>query len=171
MRIIAGTFRGRRLAAPRGLRIRPTSGRVREAWMNILGEHLVGATVLDLFAGSGALGLEALSRGAASVTFVECEGAAVRVLRSNIASLGVEERATIHRGDSMSVARRLGPGSYDMVLADPPYGDEAATELVRLFRRAPFARILSVEHAADASVEGDATRRYGSTAITFCYAP
>jgi len=139
--------------------------------MNILGEHLAGASVLDLFAGSGALGLEALSRGAAAVTFVEREGAAVRALRTNIASLGVEERATVHRGDSMRLARRLGPGSYDVVLADPPYGDEAVTELVRLFRRAPFARILSVEHAAETSVEGDATRRYGSTAITFCYAP
>jgi len=139
--------------------------------MNILGEHLAGATVLDLFAGSGALGLEAMSRGAASVTFVEREGAAVRALRTNIASLGVEQRATVHRGDSMSFARRLGPGSYDVVLADPPYGDDRAAELVRLFRRAPFARILSVEHAADASVDGDATRRYGSTALTFCYVP
>ena len=139
--------------------------------MNILGDQLAGARVLDLFAGSGALGLEALSRGAASVTFVERDASALRALRSNIAALGVEARASIHREDSLAVAERLAAGAYDVVLADPPYGDDAAAKLIRLFRLVPFARILSVEHAAGGSIEGDATRRYGSSAITFCYAP
>ncbi|NNG17185.1 MAG: 16S rRNA (guanine(966)-N(2))-methyltransferase RsmD [Gemmatimonadales bacterium] len=170
MRIIAGTFRGRRLEAPRGPRVRPTSGRVREAWMNILRDHLAGARVLDLFAGSGALGLEALSRGAASITCVERGTTALAALRANIAQLGVEGHVTIHRGDSLDFVSGLGPNAYDVVLADPPYGEAIATGLVRLYRQVPFARILSVEHPSSEQPGGDDMRLYGSTALTFCYA-
>jgi 16S rRNA (guanine966-N2)-methyltransferase len=139
--------------------------------MNILGSELEGARVLDLFAGSGALGLEALSRGAASVTFVELNPPSLRALRQNIAALGVDESVTVHRGDAMRHAERLTAGAYDLVLADPPYTADHAAALVALFRRTPFGRILSIEHRADLALPGDDTRRYGDTAITFCHAP
>jgi 16S rRNA (guanine966-N2)-methyltransferase len=171
VRIVAGEFGGRRLAMPRDARVRPTADRVREAWMSILAGALPGARVLDLYAGSGALGLEALSRGAESVTFVELNPPSLRALEANVATLGVADRVTVHRGDALRYAERLGSGAFDLALADPPYGREDAARLVALFRRTPFARILSVEHSAAERPDGDETRRYGDTALTFCHAP
>jgi 16S rRNA (guanine966-N2)-methyltransferase len=171
VRIVGGQFGGRRLVLPKDVRVRPTADRVREAWMSILGDALEDARVLDLFAGSGALGLEALSRGAASVTFVELNPPSLKALDQNITTLGARDVVTVHRGDAMRYAERLLPGAFDIVLADPPYTIDHATRLVALFRRHPFGRILSVEHRSDLELEGDSTRRYGDTAITFCYAP
>jgi 16S rRNA (guanine966-N2)-methyltransferase len=139
--------------------------------MSILGDGLSGARVLDLFAGSGALGLEALSRGAASVTFVELSAPSLRALDQNITTLGAQDVATVHRGDAMRYAEKLPEGAFDIVLADPPYSVDHAARLVALFRRHPFGRILSVEHPSDLELAGDDTRRYGDTAITFCHAP
>ena len=170
MRIVAGQFGGRRLVMPKDSRVRPTADRVREAWMSILGDELAGARVLDLFAGSGALGLEALSRGAESVTFVELNPPSLKALHQNITTLGAERATTVHRGDAMRFAERLTPGAFDLVLADPPYTLDLASGLVALFRRNPFGRILSVEHSSTLELDGD-TRRYGDTAITFCHAP
>jgi 16S rRNA (guanine966-N2)-methyltransferase len=156
---------------PRDTRVRPTADRVREAWMSILGEELADARVLDLFAGSGALGLEALSRGAASVTFVELNPPSLRALDQNITALGVQKSVTVHRGDALRYAERLTGGQFELVLADPPYTTDQASRLVSLFRQKPFGRILSVEHRSDLALDGNDTRRYGDTAITFCYAP
>ena len=138
--------------------------------MSILGEELTGARVLDLFAGSGALGLEALSRGAVSATFVEVSPASVKALEQNIGALGVDHLATIYRGDAMRYAERLPVRAFDVVLADPPYSMDHAARLVTLFREHPFGRILSVEHRSNLQLAGDDTRRYGDTAITFCHA-
>ena len=171
MRIVAGRFGGRRLVVPKDARVRPTADRVREAWMSILASELPGARVADLFAGSGALGLEALSRGAASADFVELAPGSLAALRANVAALGVEDAARVHRADALRFAARLSPRAYDLALADPPYTNDAAERLVALFRQCPFARILSVEHRADLVVSGDDTRRYGDTALTFCHAP
>ena len=124
MRIIAGTHRGRRIAAPKGLATRPTGDRVREAAFNLIGP-IEGATVLDLFAGSGAMGLEALSRGAASVTFVESDRAACRTIAENLERLGLTG-ARITCGDALW-ALRQDSRRYDVVLVDPPY--EAWAEL------------------------------------------
>ncbi len=140
--------------------------------MSILGDELDGARALDLFAGSGALGLEALSRGAVSVDFVELAPRSIAALKRNITTLGVGDQARVHRADALRFAARLGPAAFDVAFADPPYTiEKAATELVRCFRLAPFARILAVEHAAGADPGGDDSRRYGDTTITFCYAP
>ena len=139
--------------------------------MSILAGAIPGARALDLYAGSGALGLEALSRGATSATFVELNPPSLRALEANVTALDVAERVTIHRGDALRFAQRLGPVAYDVALADPPYDRDDAERLVALFRRTPFARILSVEHNADAGLDGDDTRRYGDTALTFCHAP
>ena len=171
MRIIAGVHGGRRLTIPRDARVRPTADRVREAWMSIIASELPGARVLDLFAASGALGLEALSRGAVHADFVELSDRSLRALRANIDALDVGADVTVHRGDAMRFAERLEAGAYDVVFADPPYSMDAASRLVGLFRQRPFARILSVEHPAGEPVAGDDTRRYGDTAITFCHAP
>ena len=171
IRIIAGEFGGRRLKTPATDKVRPTADRVREAWFSILQRAMRGARVLDLFAGSGALGLEALSRGAVTADFVESHRMALAVLKANVKTLQVDDRAAIHRLDALRFAERLQPGQYDVAFADPPYAGEQAARLVALFRLTPFARIFSIEHAADHPIPGDDTRRYGDTAITFLYAP
>ena len=139
--------------------------------MSILGSELVHARVLDLFAGSGALGLEALSRGAASVEFVERNAKAVAAMEKNIEQLGVAKVTTVRRQDALRFAQGLQEDAYDVVFADPPYAGGVADRLIALFRAVPFGRILSVEHPAAAGTLGDETRRYGSTALSFCYAP
>lgn len=139
--------------------------------MSILAGDIPGARVLDLFAGSGALGLEALSRGAASAHFVELDRRAHESLRRNVATMGMEESATVTRRDAVEFAGRLDEGAYDLVFADPPYGSPALAELLALFRTTPFGRILSVEHPAALGNLGDQTRRYGTTAISFLYSP
>jgi 16S rRNA (guanine966-N2)-methyltransferase len=171
MRIVGGQFGGRRLVMPKDARVRPTADRVREAWMSILGNELEGARVLDLYAGSGALGLEALSRGAESATFVELNPPSLQALEQNIAALDVADAVTVHRGDALRFAERLPPGAFDLVFADPPYTADHPARLIAHFRRHPFGRILSVEHRSDLELDGDDTRRYGDTALTFCHAP
>jgi 16S rRNA (guanine966-N2)-methyltransferase len=171
IRIIAGEFKGRRIKTPDSAKVRPTADRVREAWFSILQHWVREARVLDLFAGSGALGFEALSRGAASVDFVEVHRASLAVLKANAVSLKVEDRVTIHRVDGLRFAERLRPGAYDIAFADPPYASDQAALLVAMFRLTPFARAFAIEHAADKLMPGDDTRRYGDTAVTFLYAP
>jgi 16S rRNA (guanine966-N2)-methyltransferase len=171
VRIIAGEFKGRRLKTPAGDTVRPTGDRVREAWFSILQRPVRGARVLDLFAGSGALGLEALSRGARSADFVENHRSALATLKANITTLKVEDRTAVHRLDAVRFAEQLHPGQYDVAFADPPYASGHAARLVAMFRVNPFARIISIEHPADQPIPGDDTRRYGETAVTFIYAP
>ncbi|MEO6433276.1 MAG: 16S rRNA (guanine(966)-N(2))-methyltransferase RsmD [Sphingomicrobium sp.] len=122
MRIVAGEWRGRPLVAPKGMATRPTADRVRETLFSMLTSRLGSFTevaVADLFAGSGGLGLEALSRGAASTTFVERDSAALAALKANLATLGGEARAQIIAGDALKLPRGRGP--FDLILADPPY--------------------------------------------------
>ena len=172
MRVIAGTYGGRRLQAPPGMDTRPTSDRVREALFSILGERVEGARVLDLFAGSGALGIEALSRGAAEATFVDSAAPAVRTIGANLEALGAD--ATVVRAEAR---RFLGGASrsarqYDLVFLDPPYRLAAflgrdlsaalaavvapgATVVAESDRRAPLGIDLPLQDE----------RRYGDTLI------
>jgi 16S rRNA (guanine966-N2)-methyltransferase len=123
VRIIAGEFASRRIVAPRGRVVRPTSDRVRESLFAALGDRVTGARVLDLFAGSGALGLEALSRGADHATFCDAERTAIAAVRQNVAALGVSSRARIVAGDArrfLRSAARQGE-RYTLILLDPPY--------------------------------------------------
>lgn len=131
LRIIAGEARGRRLSTPEGGDVRPSTSRVREAVFNSLHSLgvLEGADVLDLYAGSGALGLEAVSRGAASATLVESAPAALAALRANIAAVGFGDRCRVVPGDVMAELPRLGD-RYDVALCDPPYGFDAWPELL-----------------------------------------
>lgn len=137
--------------------------------MNILAPRIPGARLLDLCAGSGALGLESLSRGAAHVTFVERNPRVEAVLRANIAALSVEDQCRVIRGDALQVLATADPGAFDLVLADPPWSDDLAAALVAQYRTRPVGKLLAVEHAAARPVGDGETRRYGNTAITFCY--
>ncbi len=121
LRIIGGCWRGRRLAFPAVAGLRPTPDRVRETLFNWLAATLPGARCLDLYAGSGALGLEALSRGAAAVTFVEKTGVAARALARHLQELGAEEAGRVVRADVLAFLRRPAE-PYDIVFLDPPYG-------------------------------------------------
>ena len=172
MRVIAGVHGGRRLRAPAGLDTRPTSDRVREALFSVLGAEVEGARVLDLFAGSGALGIEALSRGAAEATFVDAAEASVRCVRSNLEALGL--RAEVRRGDAAAFLKSASVRGhvYDLVFLDPPYSSAArvgaelsprlpdvltpgATVVCESARRQPLALDLPLRDE----------RRYGDTLI------
>ncbi|MFL5577488.1 MAG: 16S rRNA (guanine(966)-N(2))-methyltransferase RsmD [Gemmatimonadaceae bacterium] len=173
MRIVGGRWRGRVIKAPAGDVVRPTGDRVREAWMSIVATSLPGARVLDLCAGSGALGLEALSRGAERAEFVEIAAPSLTALRANIAALGAgQQEAVVHRADAVRFVAALEAGAYDVAFADPPYKLGIAERIVERWLAVPFARLLGVEHPVrDALPGGGDTRRYGSTAVTFFRAP
>ncbi len=176
LRIIAGEYGGRLIETPPGRGTRPTLSRVREAWFSVLEARIPGASVLDLFAGSGALGLEALSRGASHACFVESDPRVVSVLRSNIDKLGASSRATIQCAGADSVieeAMQGRSGPWDIVLADPPYAGDHAVRLAAAFDRVPFGSILCVEHAPGVHFprEPDWSRRYGETALSMFHDP
>ena len=135
--------------------------------MSVVQPWLPNARVLDLFAGSGALGLEALSRGAAHADFVEQAAPSLRALRENIAVLDAGDRARIRRADALRMIARLERGAYDVAFADPPYGRDRAASVAEQWLRAPFATVLGVEHSARETMPpGGDTRTYGSTALT-----
>jgi 16S rRNA (guanine966-N2)-methyltransferase len=167
MRIVAGRWRGRKIEAPRGDAVRPTGDRVREAWLSIVNPWLAGARVLDLFAGSGALGLEALSRGAEIVDFVEDAPKSLATIRSNATLLDAGPTAVIHRADALRFAKGLEAHAYDVAFADPPYDLGLASQLAELWLEKPFADILGIEHRVNEDLPGGGDRRrYGGTVIT-----
>jgi 16S rRNA (guanine966-N2)-methyltransferase len=136
--------------------------------MSILLPVLLDARVLDLFAGSGALGLEALSRGARAADFVESGDRAVRTLKENIEALGASDRCVIHRMDAVRFAAALQESAFDVAFVDPPYSSGHGAAIVDLWQAVPFAAVLSVEHSSrDKLPAGGDTRRYGDSAITF----
>jgi len=137
--------------------------------MAALGAALDQARVLDLFAGSGALGLEALSRGARRVTFVETARGALKVLRANVETLGAEDRCQIIKTDALAFVKGSSREAFDLVLADPPYDKGYATELLGIFSRDPFAEAIWVEHRSQEPVPplpGLKQRRYGDTTLS-----
>jgi 16S rRNA (guanine966-N2)-methyltransferase len=148
LRVVAGTFKGRRLAAPRGSRTRPTADRVREALFSMLGD-VGGARVLDLYAGSGALGIEALSRGAYSAVFVDRDARAVAAIERNLTSVGVE--ASVLRQDVLRFLTRSG-GPFDLVFCDPTY--DSASRLA-----GPLAERLPALIAEDARIVTESDKR------------
>lgn len=177
MRIIAGTWRGRRLVSPTGQGTRPTADRVRQALFDMIlhapwgGRNVIeGVRVADVFAGTGALGLEALSRGAAFVTFAENDRAALRALRANVAACGATERSRVLAVDALALPPREACG---LVFLDPPYGSGLAMRAVEALRRAGWLRsdaLVVMETAADEvlpeSGEPLASRVHGAARIT-----
>ncbi len=152
MRIVGGSLRGRRLVEPDDRTIRPTTDRARETLFNILAHQnrLTGARVLDVFAGTGALGCEALSRGAESAVFIENDPAAIRILRSNIAALKLDDRARVLKRNALSPSAAT--GQFDLVFLDPPYGrglgEQALVALRKTDWLAPDALTVLEEKAA-----------------------
>lgn len=174
LRIIAGQWRGRRIAVPPS-GVRPTADRVREAWMSIIQPDIPDARCLDLCAGSGALGLEMLSRGAAHCDFVEKDPAVLKVLQANVDTLGAGPRSTVHKSSAEHYLQVLPPSEsppFELAVADPPYAKEIARSLAKLWLHTPFSAIFCLEHEAAISLpepEGPADvdrRRYGDTALT-----
>jgi 16S rRNA (guanine966-N2)-methyltransferase len=142
--------------------------------MSAVDPYLEGARVLDLFAGSGALGLEALSRGAAHATFVEQAPPALQSLRANLSALGAASRAEVVRADAVRYVAGLEAGAFDVAFADPPYAQGFAAALMEAFAAVPFAGLLCIEHGRNDEIPelpGARTRRYGDTALTFIPAP
>ena len=140
--------------------------------MEILGARIEGARVLELYAGAGAVGLEALSRGARTVDFVENGPSALHALKANIAALGARRRARVFKQDALHYLGRLPPRAYDIALADPPYGSRQADRIVERWLEVPFASALAIEHAADHRLPaGGRTRRAGDAALTLYEEP
>lgn len=176
MRVIAGIAKGHRLIAPEGGAVRPTSDRAKEALFSILMPRLRGAAVVDLFAGSGALGIESLSRGAARVTFVEEAPAALASLEDNLDHTGLRAGVTIVRQDVLAAVRgRLAGGPFDIAVLDPPYEfprERLAAVLDGLIPHLSPGAVISVEtghHAPSppwpAGVLAGRSRRYGDTVL------
>lgn len=179
MRIVGGSLGGRVLRAPPGAATRPTSEKVREALFNILGP-VDGAHVLDLFAGSGALGLEALSRGAAHATFVDAGKPALAAVRANLQALGLAARATVLPLDAVAAARQVPPVPWRLVFVDPPYRSDLAARAVLALPAAALApdAVVVIEHDrrgappdALGSLLRTDQRRYGDTLISFYEVP
>jgi 16S rRNA (guanine966-N2)-methyltransferase len=185
LRIIAGTVRGRKLFTPgRGAAvsaIRPTADRVREAVFNILGDRVAAAATLDLFAGTGALGLEALSRGCGRAMFVDTSPDAIRLIKKNLEVCGFSDRATVIRRDLLqnpSFLLKIMPAAgFDLIFIDPPYRRTISAKILKYLGGSPLlseAGIVVVEEAADvalpaniAGLQGFDRRLYGDTAIFF----
>jgi 16S rRNA (guanine(966)-N(2))-methyltransferase RsmD len=178
MRVIAGALKGRRLAPVKG-RIRPTAAKVREAVFDILGPDLAGVRVLDLFAGTGALGIEALSRGAGEAVFVEDHPGALKVLRRNLADLNLADRTTVWSLAVAAALKKLAARGerFGLAFLDPPYGGGAAATALNLLASlnvlAPGARVV-VEHSrreslpeACGALTRHTVRRYGDTQAAF----
>ena len=160
-RIIAGTARGRRLAAPKGQGTRPTSDKVRGAVMNVLGQFFDGGAVLDLYAGTGALALEALSRGCDRAVCVEADRAAAELVRRNAEACGFADRVEVRRGRVEDELGRLAPGGFALAFVDPPYGEGPEAALERLAAvLAPGGRAVAEHDARRPPAE-----RYGALAL------
>lgn len=174
MRVIAGVARGVPLSAPRGRGTRPITDRVKETLFGILGERVEDARVLDLYAGSGAIGIEALSRGAASCTFVERNRPALAALRANLDRTRLGDRARLVEDDVPRFLARATAGSWDLVVADPPYAERAIlAPLVRLAAILDGGANVVVKHfwrtppPPVAGLVPWRERRFGETSLTF----
>jgi 16S rRNA (guanine966-N2)-methyltransferase len=166
VRIVAGKFAGRTLTSP-DARVRPTAEHVRAALLDLLHDEVDGSRVLDLFAGTGALGLEAISRGARSADFVEFRPGSLHALKANIAALRLRERTRVFKRDALPFAGALATESYDIAFADPPYESKMLDRLIETWQRTHFSRVLAVEHSATHKLPAGGTRHlFEETAVT-----
>jgi 16S rRNA (guanine966-N2)-methyltransferase len=167
VRIVGGKFAGRDLTSPADFRVRPTAEHVRSAVLDALEPELEGARVLDLFAGTGALGLEAISRGARSADFVEFRPASLHALKANVVKLKLREKTRIFKRDAVQFAAALGEHSYDLVFVDPPYESRQLDLVIRSWEATRFSRILVAEHARTHKVPAGAWRQmFEETTVT-----
>ena len=147
MRIVGGKHKGRHLTSPNDFRVRPTAEHVRAALLDALKPDLQKASVLDLFAGTGALGLEAMSRGARRCDFVETRPSSLHALKANVAALGYQDKSRIFKKDALPFAGALAEGKYDIAFVDPPYESRMLDRVIEGWKATRFSRVLAVEHA------------------------
>jgi 16S rRNA (guanine966-N2)-methyltransferase len=178
MRIIAGKFKGRRLLCPSGAAVRPTADAAKETVFNLLGDRVEGARALDVFAGVGALGIEALSRGALTVDFIERDASALKYLAKNLDRIGIADEARVLRGDALVWMKKLHASEriYDLAFLDPPYGRGLVARAISGELDRPLLRagaILVVRHHAKELVAAprsrydvESERRFGDTVVT-----
>ena len=172
MRIVAGKWAGRDLTSPNDFRVRPTAEHVRAALLDMLAGDLKDACVLDLFAGTGALGLEALSRGAARADFVETRPASLHALKANVVRLRAREQTRIFKRDALPFAAMLEEGAYDLAFADPPYESRMLDRVIESWMAKRFSPVLAVEHARTHELPGRGKRRvFEDTAVTIYRLP
>jgi 16S rRNA (guanine966-N2)-methyltransferase len=168
MRIVGGKFAGRNLASPNDFRVRPTAEPVRAAMLDRLAPVLAGARVLDLFAGTGALGLEALSRGAGRADFVETRPASLHALKANIVALRMREKTRVFKKDALPFAAGLRESAYQITFVDPPYESRMLDRVIEGWQRTRFSQILVAEHAATHVLPpGAEVVRFGDTSVSF----
>lgn len=168
MRIVAGKFAGRDLVSPNDFRVRPTAEHVRAAILNGLTADLKDARVLDLFAGTGGLGLEALSRGARSADFVETRPSSLHALKANIVALRLRDQTRVFKRDALPFASALDSGSYDIAFVDPPYESRMLDRVIEQWHVTRFSRILVAEHSRTHVVSKGTSRLVlDDTAVTF----
>jgi 16S rRNA (guanine966-N2)-methyltransferase len=164
---VGGKYSGRDLTSPNDFRVRPTAEHVRAGLLDLLAADLPKARVLDLFAGTGALGLEAISRGATWADFVEIRPSSLHSLRANIALLRLRDRTRIFKRDALPFAAALDAESYDIAFVDPPYGSRMLDRLIESWHAKRFARILAVEHERTHELpRGARSRTFDDIAIT-----
>ena len=167
MRIVGGKYAGRDLTSPNDFRVRPTAEHVRAALLDLLAPEVTGASVLDLFAGTGALGLEALSRGARRCDFVETRPASLHALKANVVALRMKDQSRIFKKDALPFAAALREGAYDLAFVDPPYGSRMLDRVIEHWTTSRFARVLAVEHEARHEIpKGSLRRFFDDTAVT-----
>jgi 16S rRNA (guanine966-N2)-methyltransferase len=167
VRIVAGKHAGRDLVSPQDRRVRPTAEHVRAAMLDMVSEDLKDARVLELFAGTGAIGIEAISRGAKSADFVEFRPDSLHALRANIAAFRLRDSTRIFKRDAVLYAAMLGPASYDIVFADPPYESRQLDRVIGSWKASLFSRVLVVEHAAAHKLpRGSSSRAFDDTVVT-----
>ena len=167
MRIVGGKFAGRDLTSPNDFRVRPTAETVRAALLDSLAADVKDARILDLFAGTGALGLEAISRGARTADFVEFRPASLHALRANIAALRLRDRTRVFKRDALPFAAALDADSYDVAFVDPPYESRMLDRVIETWMARRFSKVLAVEHARTHALPGGGQRRvFEDTAVT-----
>jgi 16S rRNA (guanine966-N2)-methyltransferase len=167
MRIVGGTLAGRELTSPADHRVRPTAEHMRSALLELLEPEMAGARILDLYAGTGALGLEAISRGAISCDFVEWRPTSLLALKSNITRLKLKSRTRVFKHDAIHFAEAVEPGRYDIAFCDPPYESRQLDWVIRIWEERRVARVLAVEHAVTHLLPpGHSTITSGGTRFT-----
>ena len=149
MRIVGGKYAGRKLTSPNDFRVRPTAEHVRVGLLEMLSANLEKARIIDLFAGTGALGLEALSRGARYVDFVEDRPASLHALKANIAALRVREKTRVFKKDALRFVETLPHDRFDIAFVDPPYGSRMLDRVIETWQRTGFSTILAAEHSVE----------------------